>query len=857
MDFENLRSLAVRSARYLDAAKDNLKVISAGVYEGGRTLVKSGMAAFEEEVQEQRRRNAARAGQSPANEDPAGQPDNAETAGQDDAAARPDNAESVCALKAKLKSLEGKVPAMALLQEYQYLRICLQEAKNAELKKVHRPDDVVKEPELVYEVLTSGYRRYKVLSTIEILAMNFDLLTRLRTEMQADDEYFDRIVLPLIARFTDYVSIVPASEGNHDIHPGGLVHHSLLCCLEAQCTIGFKDAWLNCREFRLLLFARSLLHDIAKLQTDLKICSPAGEFYLVEKEPLSAFIARTGSDHLLLTFRPERYGKHDKGSDDKTALINTIQQPLLPELKAAEHWLSQLSEQQSREGIKLLQTITSNADGSAVRFSRADYCNGLYFTYYVFASVYEYLQKISFNGCDLQHGLFWTSEGVIVSTDSPLLDDLVLKYNSFFDERGIDDENAPPQKRFLDELRRSATVRQPGLFNIRYWHKIFAGPDLIFVNGIAFILPNMMKTFPFACEMLQSVGRSTKPPELEPVLEVIEHDKCKLNIIVLKNAALPDAPNMLHNLTPERIRTEFIPSADGVLVWTMTFPDKPHQRADIGIADEGSRFGIAMRERPLLPAAEPYYYCRDDLPKLSAKAAGCFETETALCASPRLLCGENRLYLIDECCGFMLMPVRDDMEHSSTVFESKAVLIHAENFEGDCAAAPALFKAEQGSLLRPAVLTNTAAESLSTPETGVRKNRSFFNLPGCAACDLKADVRNFIENVLLTCRPESRVYVFPTDDPLADSEVHSNASIFFNYGYFVEPYYYISIYLLSLRIFFRCSSDDFELGRGTGRILQELHEIFTINPSAIFIVKRKRTIKTPTVNLYAGGRHVL
>lgn len=94
MDFENLRSLAVRGARYLDAAKDNLKVISAGVYEGGRTLVKNGMAAFEEEVQEQRRRNAARAGQSPANEDPAGQPDNDETAGQDDAAARQDNAES-------------------------------------------------------------------------------------------------------------------------------------------------------------------------------------------------------------------------------------------------------------------------------------------------------------------------------------------------------------------------------------------------------------------------------------------------------------------------------------------------------------------------------------------------------------------------------------------------------------------------------------------------------------------------------------------------------------------------------------------------------------------------------------------
>ena len=850
MGFENIKSLAARSAKYLDAAKDNLKILSAGVYESGRTLVKNGMAAFEEEVEQQRRRNAARAGHPPANEDPAPEHKQHKEFAETGVSA------TVSALKAKIKSFEGSTPTMALLQEYQYLQTSLQSAQKPELKKGCKPENDFKEPELVYEVITSGYRRYKVLSTLEILAMNFDLLTRLRTELQVDNDYFDSKVLPIVARFTDYVSIVPASEGNHDIRAGGLVHHSLLCCLEAQSTVGFKDAFVNCREFRLLLFARALLHDIGKLQTDLKICSPNGKHYLPEKEPLAAFIARTGSAYLLLTFRQCRYGEHDKDNEDKTALINSILQPLLPELEQAEHWLSQLTEQECREGTKLLQTITSNADGSAVRFSRAQNCNGLYFTYYVFATVYEYLQKISFNGCDLQHGLFWTSEGVIMSTDSPLMDDLALKYNSFYDEREIEGENAPPKKRFLDDLRRSSTVRQPGLFGIRYWHKIFAGPDLIFVNGIAFILPNQMKTFPFQCEQLQSIGRGTKPAELEPVLEIAEQDGCKLNIIVLKNAALPDAPDMFSNLTAERIRTEFTRSAGGVMVWTMTFPDRPRQRANIALADDGAWFNIAMRERPLLPSAEPYAYCRADNPKLPAQTVQQFETDTALCASERMLSGEGVLDQIDTSCGCMLRIVRDEMEHSSTAFESAAALSPADHFEGQSEIDPELCWAEPGSLLQPPPLTEADLAAASFV-ADINIPDKYFALPDCAASELKTVIHNFMENVELTCRPGCRVYAFPTEDPFAGCNPCSNAASVFNFGRYVEPYYCFSLYLFNFKTFFRCLSEDFEAGRGTGPLLRELHEIYRSNPSALLLAKRKRTIKTPTVSLYAGGRHVL
>lgn len=847
MGFENLKSLAARSAKYLDAAKDNLKILSAGVYEGGRTLVKNGMAAFEEEeVEQQRRRNAARAGHSPANEDPAAEQKTHKEFAETGVSA------TVSALKAKIKSLEEEsTPTMALLQEYQYLLKSLQDAQKPELKKGCKPGDDFKEPELMYEVLSNGCRRYRVLSSLEMLAMNFEVLTRLRTALQIDDEYFDSRLLPVIIRFADYVSVVPASEANHDISAGGLVRHTLLCCMEAQCALRFKEAHLNCRDFRLLLFSSTLLHDIGKLLTDMKICSPQGEHYLPYKEPLSVFTARTGSDYILIKFLKSRYGHHEKDSEDKTAVSRTILQPLLSELERSELWLAQLEDKERRDAELRLQTITATADGSAVRFTRNQSANGLNFPFFIFASLYEYLQAIGFTGYDLQQGLFWTNEGLIVSSDSPLKEDLMRKYNALFDIRDVSSEKEPLQKRFLDDLKTYSVTQQPGLYALSYWHKIFSGADLIYVHGIAFSLPNKMKKFPLECEQLQSIGRGSKPEELKPVLEILEQDKSKVHVIILKNSAAVDGLNMLNCFSQEQLRDEFTVSDDGIKIWILAFPEIPQHRANV--VNEGSMVDIIMDEQPLFSAAEPYYYCKDHLLQLTTKLTEQFEAQTAQKAASGLPCAEHVPCLIDKYSGLLLTPMRSNESLSRTDCMSKAALSPAWDFEGTkiSAAISALFKAARGSLMQPLLQTPSSLSTvLEQPPVIAAK---YFDLPGCAAAELKTVFYNFIESIALTVRPDSRLYVFPNDDPFAGFSSCFNAAALFNFGRFVEPYYSFSQYFYNLRVCFRCLSEDFELCRNFGRILNELHEIYSVNPASKQLLKRKRTIRTPPVQIYAPG----
>ena len=95
----------------------------------------------------------------------------------------------------------------------------------------------------LYSVSQCGTRAYLKRSELDLLSSCSALLEELRLQLCLSPEDFNRLIMPLLQALARNVSVVPASQGHHDVQNGGLLRHSLLCALCAVSTAAHSEAF--------------------------------------------------------------------------------------------------------------------------------------------------------------------------------------------------------------------------------------------------------------------------------------------------------------------------------------------------------------------------------------------------------------------------------------------------------------------------------------------------------------------------------------------------------------------------------------------------------------------------------------
>lgn len=118
-----------------------------------------------------------------------------------------------------------------------------------------------------------------------LLEHHKNILDNLYDATGFDREAFDRLLLPLVRRFAEYVQMLPASEKHHHHSVGGLLEHSLEVCLIATrrakgvSFCGHKEGTereLDKARWPISCAIAGLAHDLGKVAYDIIVRSPEG-----------------------------------------------------------------------------------------------------------------------------------------------------------------------------------------------------------------------------------------------------------------------------------------------------------------------------------------------------------------------------------------------------------------------------------------------------------------------------------------------------------------------------------------------------------------------------------------------------
>lgn len=137
-----------------------------------------------------------------------------------------------------------------------------------------------------------------------LLQRHATLLAKLYETSGFARDDFDRLLLPLVQRFSEYVQLLPASETHHHFSIGGLLEHSLEVCViairRAQ-GVSFcgdkqgRERALDKVRWPICCGIAGLLHDLGKAVYDQLVRSADGhEIWNPYRESLIEFAARAG-----------------------------------------------------------------------------------------------------------------------------------------------------------------------------------------------------------------------------------------------------------------------------------------------------------------------------------------------------------------------------------------------------------------------------------------------------------------------------------------------------------------------------------------------------------------------------------
>ncbi len=337
----------------------------------------------------------------------------------------------------------------------------------------------------LYQVNQEGMRLYPCASTLELLGANVRLIEKLRAAMQLTVQEFNQSIMPLLISLTRQVNVLPATQGLHNVHPGGLLHHSLtaaagsLLRLNRRLPRNFAPA----ADLRFKLLCSALCHEVGRLITDFRIFSVQGEEFLPGWESLSAFIERTCTPKLKLCFNRGQDNPYCSRNPAVSLVKLKVMAPASRPLSAVNRRLRLSC---GRRFGTLLQDCLHDGCQDAAASARGS-CRGYSLNRFVYASLCEKLHQLHFSGCDPEHGIFQLPEGLLLAAVSPLVSELGCSLAELFAGRRVHSAGSR-QLSFILTLQKHALL-PGGPQPVMRWHKLYRRGDVFYVRGCILPLP--------------------------------------------------------------------------------------------------------------------------------------------------------------------------------------------------------------------------------------------------------------------------------------------------------------------------------------------------------------------------------
>ena len=162
--------------------------------------------------------------------------------------------------------------------------------------------------------------RIEAVPVDEIIAWQQELINQVTGFLGLSKNLTEKYFIPVVRNYIEYVHLLPASENHHHNGVGGLVIHGLETCLYALKLAenslpytGFEPSFKKKYEtkWRLAVAIAALIHDVAKVATDLTITNEEGLDWLPYSGSLSKWLVEKHVSHYYITYRLNRGKKHE------------------------------------------------------------------------------------------------------------------------------------------------------------------------------------------------------------------------------------------------------------------------------------------------------------------------------------------------------------------------------------------------------------------------------------------------------------------------------------------------------------------------------------------------------------------
>lgn len=338
-------------------------------------------------------------------------------------------------------------------------------------------------------------------------------------------------VLNLIYTLARMLSVVPASQGCHDIHNAGLFKHSLLVCKFALHEYLNSNLVKNNTQDNLVyaLVILALVHDLGKIFCDFKVKVYKQDVYFDPyTQILDEFLQKHKCEYLSIDYSIAKNYEHDD-------LIAMLIGRFLHEANSFE-LLANLANDGTQFDLKAyfvkegeLWQIVKKADAYCVALHNSKAINQLEVAPFLMAKLKGYLKEHR-DLINVAGGLAYnTSYGCVIPYDGDLVYLLCHWYGQMSLGSNLEQSHASFGSVLLF-LRKKGFLTFFGRNRIYTWHRITIDKDTILVKG--FILKGLsLNSTTVNCVLL-----GDKPSELAPLLQ--DYDTRTIaGQIVLKNLA--------------------------------------------------------------------------------------------------------------------------------------------------------------------------------------------------------------------------------------------------------------------------------------------------------------------------------
>lgn len=162
--------------------------------------------------------------------------------------------------------------------------------------------------------------RIDAVSADEIMRWQNELIGRITGFLGLSRPITEKYFLPVVRNYVEYVHLLPASENHHHSGVGGLVIHGLETCLFAvklaENSLPYTGSEPSLKKkyetkWRLAVAIAALIHDVAKVATDMTVTNEEGLDWLPFSCSLTKWLTEKRVSHYYITYRLNRGKKHE------------------------------------------------------------------------------------------------------------------------------------------------------------------------------------------------------------------------------------------------------------------------------------------------------------------------------------------------------------------------------------------------------------------------------------------------------------------------------------------------------------------------------------------------------------------